>query len=333
VVILDATFRDGGYYTGWNFESDLVRDYLKAMSESKINAVEFGFRSPPGKEIGRFAKVTDFFIESDFEIPEFDYFGVMINSSEYDISSIKKMFCECRESPINLVRSATHFSKIDEAEILLRQLKWSGYTVCLNLMQAADKSYDEIKAAAEKVEKWGTVDVLYLADSLGGMNHDTVNYAFNALREGWSGPVGFHGHNNKSNALDNTLEAVDIGIDWVDSTMLGMGRGPGNTETEYLLYELNKRGFGEFNLEPIYELSLRYFHKLKEQYKWGPSLLYFLTAEYSIHPTYVQFMLSQNYDLVLVLKIINVLKEMESNSFKKELVEEIKNECCVDNSS
>ena len=73
------------------------------------------------------------------------------------------------------------------------------------------------------------------------MNHDSVNYSFKAIKEGWDGLTGFHGHNNKGTALDNSLEAIDIGVDWLDSTILGMGRGPGNTETEYLLHELNKR--------------------------------------------------------------------------------------------
>jgi 4-hydroxy 2-oxovalerate aldolase len=152
------------------------------------------------------------------------------------------------------------------------------------------------------------------------MDHDTVNYAFKAIREGWDGPVGFHGHNNKGQALDNTLEAVDIGVDWIDSTMMGMGRGPGNTETEYLLNELNKRNF-EFELDPVYELAMQYFYEMKDKYKWGPSLPYYLSAEYNIHPTYVQTILSK-YAYQTALKAINYLKDRESNSFNNELLKE-----------
>ncbi len=318
MIALDATLRDGGYYNNWDFEISLANEYLKAMENSKINAIELGFRSPAKKEGGRFAKVTDFFIEDDLYIPEVKYLGVMINSAEYDCDLVRKMFCDCIYSPINLVRSATHFSKVDDVETILEYLKLLEYTVCLNLMQAADKSYEEIRSVAEKVQSWGTVDVLYLADSLGGMNHDTVNYAFKAIKEGWKGLTGFHGHNNKGQALNNTLEAIDIGVDWVDSTMLGMGRGAGNAETEYLLNELNKRNF-EFEVEPVYELAMDYFYSLKMKYEWGPSLPYYLAAEYNIHPTYIQKILSRKYPLGVALKAINYLKDVESNSFNDTL--------------
>lgn len=320
MIALDATLRDGGYYNNWNFDIYLANEYLKAMEKSKINAIELGFRSPPGKEVGRFAKVTDYCIEDELYTPKVEYLGVMINSAEYNADLVRKMFCRCSDSPINLVRVAAHFSKLDEVREILIQLKWSGYTVCLNLMQAADKSYDEIRSVAEKVEGWGTVDVLYLADSLGGMNHDTVNYAFKAIKEGWNGLTGFHGHNNKGQALANTLEAIDIGVDWVDSTMLGMGRGAGNTETEYLLTELNKRNF-EFEVDPVYEVAMNYLYELKENYNWGPSLPYYLAAEYSIHPTYIQTML-EKYRLPMVLRAINYLRDKESNSFNNGLMME-----------
>ncbi len=318
MVVLDCTFRDGGYNNNWDFDISLANIYLETMEQAKVDAVEIGFRSSPKKDVGRFAKVTDYFIEDNLHIPKIEYFGVMINSGEYDYHLVKKLFCYADESPINLVRSATHFHKLDEAEIVLKQLKSMGYTVTLNLMQAADKSYDEIRDAAKKISEWKCVDILYLADSFGGMNHDTVNYAFKALREGWNGLFGFHGHNNKGQALNNTLEAIDIGVEWVDSTILGMGRGPGNTETEYLLNELNKRNF-EFELESVYELAMGDFHLLKEKYNWGPSLPYYLSAEYNIHPTYVQELLN-NYSKDIVLKAINYLKDKKCKSFDKQLL-------------
>lgn len=320
MIALDATFRDGGYYNGWDFPIELANEYLAIMEKSKINAVEIGFRSSPKKDVGTFAKVTDFFIEDNLYIPKIDYFGVMINGAEYDFNLTKKMFRYCDESPINLVRCAVHFTKVDEVKKSLEHIKFLGYTVGINLMQAADKSYDEIRDVAKLIKSWGCVDVLYIADSLGGMNHDTVDYAFQAVREEWDGLMGFHGHNNKGQALDNTLEAVDIGVEWIDSTMMGMGRGPGNTETEYLLNELNKRNF-EFDVDLIYELSMKHFYDLKSLYNWGPSLPYYLAAEYNIHPTYIQKMLSL-YSVQRTFKAIIYLRDKESNTFNDDLMKE-----------
>ena len=41
--ILDCTLRDGGYYTDWNFTSDLVETYLKTVSKLPISIIELGY--------------------------------------------------------------------------------------------------------------------------------------------------------------------------------------------------------------------------------------------------------------------------------------------------
>ena len=44
VKILDCTLRDGGYYNNWEFEKDLINEYLKVMQLIKVDYVEIGFR-------------------------------------------------------------------------------------------------------------------------------------------------------------------------------------------------------------------------------------------------------------------------------------------------
>jgi len=323
MIVCDATLRDGGYYPNWEFDLKLANKYLHVMEKAKVNAIEVGFRSPLNKKVGPFAKATDTFINDNLYIPDVEYFGVMVNAAAMNSEQIKILFTYEDKSPINLVRMAIHFKDIVIGEQICKDLKNLGYFVTCNLMQAADKSYDEIVKAAEKVRHWNSVDVLYLADSLGGMNQDDIDYSYRAISEGWGGLTGYHGHNNKSQALDNSLEAIDMGVDWVDGTVLGMGRGPGNTETEYLLTELNKRGFGGFELEPVYELALTEFLPLKNKYKWGPSLLYYLSAEQNIHPTFVQTMLTRGYSEVVVLNALFYLKTRDARFFNKNLLEEV----------
>ena len=43
-----------------------------------------------------------------------------------------------------------------------------------------------------------------------------------------------------SRAAINTNVAVTNGVDLVDGTITGMGRGPGNSKTEYLVIEYEK---------------------------------------------------------------------------------------------
>ena len=40
--------------------------------------------------------------------------------------------------------------------------------------------------------------------------------------------------------MENSMIALNNGVNWIDSTVLGMGRGPGNVKTENLILELEK---------------------------------------------------------------------------------------------
>ena len=97
-------------------------------------------------------------------------------------------------------------------------------------------------------------------------------------------------------------------VTWIDSTVTGMGRGPGNAKTESLILEVNNYQKIYFDLLPILKIIDKYFEKMKAFYKWGTNPFYHLAGKYSIHPTYIQEMLSQKIDDSKILKIINQLK-------------------------
>ena len=53
--LLDATLRDGGYYTNWDFETEVVAAYIQAMDALPIDYLELGYRNKPSKEyLGKF---------------------------------------------------------------------------------------------------------------------------------------------------------------------------------------------------------------------------------------------------------------------------------------
>ena len=44
-MILDCTLRDGGYYTNWNFDTQMVRDLVQALDLSGVGVMEMGYKS------------------------------------------------------------------------------------------------------------------------------------------------------------------------------------------------------------------------------------------------------------------------------------------------
>ena len=153
------------------------------------------------------------------------------------------------------------------------------------------------------------------------MSNNDVVKVVSALKAEWTGELGFHSHNNKGLAVSNSLTAIDNGVTWIDSTILGMGRGAGNAQTEYLLLELSDKYQMDYYPEALFELVLSDFTMLHNKYRWGASLLYSLAAMNSIHPTYIQKMLSDDcYSNREVLQAIDFMSTVDSSHYKEDLL-------------
>ena len=128
-------------------------------------------------------------------------------------------------------------------------------------------------------------DIFYIADSLGCLNPKKTKDLITEIKKIWNKDIGIHAHDNLGLTLKNSITAVKAGATWVDSTVLGMGRGPGNTKTEEVLNELKIANKNKIRLKKVIS---NYFRKLKKRYKWGKSIFYNISAKYKIHPTFVQ---------------------------------------------
>ena len=68
--LLDCTLRDGGYYNAWDFDLELISDYLQAMANLPADYIELGFRSLNNNGFkGGCAYTSDSFIRQ-FNIPD-----------------------------------------------------------------------------------------------------------------------------------------------------------------------------------------------------------------------------------------------------------------------
>ena len=314
ITFLDCTLRDGGYYNAWDFSPNLIEQYLAAMQASGVDVVELGFRTLKNEGFqGPCAFTTDDFIQS-LQIPKGLTIGVMVNGSELvgevpQVEALQWLFPNAaKDSPVDLVRIACHVHEFEKALLAVNWLKERGYRVGFNLMQVADRTAEEVKALA-RLAKAYPIDALNFADSMGSMNPDQTAQIIRWFRAEWSGPMGIHTHDNIGLALASTLRALDEGVTWVDSTVTGMGRGPGNARTEELAIEIAQRRGTAANMVPLMQLLREHFKPMQAQYGWGTNPYYYLAGKYGIHPTYIQEMLNDSrYDEEDVLAVIDHLR-------------------------
>lgn len=328
--ILDCTLRDGGYYNNWDFDSVLVQNYLSAIAKSGVHYVELGLRQlKSDRYLGPHAFTTFQYLER-LNLPKGPVYGVMIDAKtilscdEKIELSLNKLFKDCADEKIDLVRVAAHFHEVPECFEIVRILKNKGYMVGLNIMQASLKASYDLEILTKQVEEWNTVDVLYFADSLGSMMGPDMERVYNAIRSSWSGDIGFHAHNNMGQGVDNANIAVSLGCKWIDGTVTGMGRGAGNAETEYL-FEQEAFNYLKTDKKEIDSLVVKYFDPLKIKYGWGPSIPYLRAAQYGIHPTYIQDLCSSKVaDKGQLMKIIFDLGKIEKpHIYSKKILSDV----------
>ena len=327
INLLDCTLRDGGYYNNWDFKIELVNEYLKSIAKSGLSYVEIGFRSFERDNYrGACAYTKEEFL-NELKIPNSLKIVVMVNLSEiinYNKSNLientKKLFKSKKNSKVHMVRIASHFNELSKVKPIIKTLNKLGYKVGLNLMQISEKNNDEILSVDKFIDK-KYLDILYFADSMGSLDTNDISKIISLIRTFWKKDIGIHAHDNMSRAIINSKIAVENGVTWVDSTVTGMGRGPGNAQTEYSILEFKNFLKKKINVLPLISLKNKYFDDMKKKYKWGTNIYYFLSGLNRIHPTFIQRMLEDvRFKEEDILSTINNLRSLKATNFKKELL-------------
>ncbi|WP_236725451.1 hypothetical protein [Amycolatopsis orientalis] len=294
LTIVDCTLRDGGYHTNWEFGRSLVEEYLAVCPRLGIDVVELGYVRFTANRAGPYGQLPKGLTANLRTALPTDHrlrFAAMVDAEDFACVPGAEAGRRLAEKlatgalPVDVVRIAVRYDKMAAVAEAVAAVRDAGFRVCLNLMQIDLASTREVVQCLAATRDMGSLEALYLADSLGSLTPARTIELVSAFCAGQAAPVGIHAHDNQGLALHNTQVAIETGARWVDGTVHGMGRGAGNTRTEQLLVLL---GSGPDELQPLLDLIVRHFHPLMEDYRWGASGLYVLAGLHRIHPTYVQ---------------------------------------------
>lgn len=312
--ILDCTLRDGGYYTNWDFEPELVQAYLSIVNTLPIDYIELGYRQPAkGEYMGEYAYLPLSTIMQCKQHASDKKLAVMLNLKDVDEQSASALVVPLAQH-VALIRLATAPTDIEKAARVAAAIKQYGLKVSINVMYMS--TWSDIPEFWLNLPKLnGVADVFCMVDSYGAVYPNEMKSIVSRVKQQLPMPIGFHGHDNLSLAFANTLAAIDAGCEIVDATVMGMGRGAGNLKTELLLTYLAKSDKG-INLNKVVDLRSM-FESLHAEYHWGTNLPYMISGVNSLPQKEIMAMLSQRrYSVAsIVRKLQNRLKKQNGQPY------------------
>lgn len=285
IKVVDCTMRDGGLVNNFGFSDEFVKALYQANIKAGVDYMEFGYKASreifDEKEFGKwkFSKEEDIRAivgDNDTNLK----ISVMADAGRTDY---KNDILPKSESVIDMIRVATYIHQIPTAIHMIEDAKDKGYEVTVNVM-AASKIPDESLNDGLWLLARSNVDVIYLVDSFGSFYPEQISRLTAKYQELAGGKeVGFHGHNNQQLAFANTIEACRLGVNYLDASVSGMGRGSGNCHMEALLSFLRNPSYQLF---PILKFVEEHMVQLrKEGWQWGYDIPYLLTGVLNSHPS------------------------------------------------
>lgn len=319
--ILDCTIRDGGYLNEWQFDEKMVKDLYRNVSKTGVDIVELGFRNIPKKGMGLMYSIPEAWITDLRKNSSGVKIALMIDYGKADVDAIP----QAQESLVSMYRVACHKDKVIETIEVCEKLNGKGYMTSIQLMGIVGYQDKEITGIIKPLAD-SSIDYVYFADSYGSLFPGDVKKYIEKLRA-TNKKIGFHSHNGLQLAFANTLEAIHSGVNIVDATLYGMGRGAGNLPLEVLVLYLEKTlKNNKYNAMPLLDLIDRYFISMHQKLKWGYSLPYMLSGIFEVHPSYAKTLIDYHeYNMDDMVKVLDVVKEMNPVGYDKKIIDNVIN--------
>ena len=286
IKVVDATLRDGGLVNDFYFTDEFVKKLYLTNIKAGVDYMEFGYKA--NKELFDVNKFGKWKFCDDEDIRAI----VGENNTDLKIAvmadvgrcNYKEDIRPKSESPVDLVRIATYIHTIPQAIDMIEDAAAKGYETTVNIMAISQAQEGDIAVALDMLGQT-PVNAFYIVDSYGSIYPEEMTRVADMYLEAankYGKKVGIHAHNNQQLAFANTIECCGCGVDYLDATYSGMGRGAGNCYIESLIGFLHNP---KYNLYPVIQFIENYINPLKEEgVTWGYDMQYLFTGLLNIHP-------------------------------------------------
>lgn len=282
IKVIDCSVRDGGLMNKWQFDDAFVRKVYTSLSEAGIDYMEIGYLSSESAFSRNVVGPWKFCAEPDIRRIIGDSEKKIKLSAMADIGRIAYDDIPMRsESSLDMIRVACYAHQVDAAISLAHHCIDKGFETTINLMAVSTVGIRELDEALDDLSK-SKVPVIYVVDSFGTFYSEDIDVLAKKYMSRLPGKtIGIHCHNNQQLAFANTIAAIIAGINYLDATLYGIGRGAGNCPLELLISFLKNP---KFKVRPIIDAIEAEILPWREKIDWGYFIPYMITGVLNQHP-------------------------------------------------
>ena len=325
IKLMDSSLRDGGNVNNWEFGKKTISGIIKNLIEAKIDIIELGYLRDVqySENITLYNTVSEAIHNVPLDKGNSE-FSLMVQEDKWDWSKLEDCTGEIKH-----IRVSFHKTDIEEGLNLCLLVKAKGY-IChcnpINIMGYNDAELLELIGRINGVSP----EYFTIVDTFGSMKIDDLKRIDALLQNNLKSEIKIATHLHENLGLAYSLAQEFIGYFenkrdlFVDSSLLGIGRVPGNLCQELMVaYMINEKR-ATYEINPIYDAIDDFVAKIKKKHPWGYALPYALSATYNLHRTYAEYLVEKGKLKTRdICAILNSIIPSERVIFNQKYIEDL----------
>lgn len=327
IRVLDVTLRDGGCVNDFNFGEVYIEKIITALEASGVDIIELGYIDDvKGSETGRTKYIDEQVITKHVlkhKRPDTSYV-VMMDYGTFDVNKLQPRTVDS----IDGIRIAFHKKNMKDIVRVAKIIKEKGYDYYLQPMITLRYSdYELLDLITLVNNELSDASAFYIVDSFGEMRLNDMERIMNLVDHNLNPVItlGFHSHNNLQMSYSNSVALLQFPTTRniiLDSSIMGMGKGAGNLNTELLLEHLSKFYGKNYKISPLLEVIDKVINQIHSEFYWGYAVEYYLSAINHCSPSYASHFYNKHMlPIDQVNELLSMIEEEKKVSFDKNYAE------------
>ena len=329
IKVLDVTLRDGGCVNDFNFGQVNMEKILKAQEASGVEVIEMGYIDENKGSLSGRTQYKNEQVISDCLLKHKKKgvtYVCMMDYGKFNVDNLQPR----KSNNIDGIRVAFHKKNSKDVISVAKKIMEKGYEVFIQPMITLRYSDEELLELIHSVNKeLPNASGFYIVDSFGEMRPNDMSRMLNLVDHNLipSMTLGFHSHNNLQMSYSNACALLQFPTNrelQLDSSIMGMGKGAGNLNTELLLEHLNLYYGKNYNVAPLLEVIDKVINQIHSEFYWGYAPEYYLSSANHCTPTYAGYFYNKHMlPIDEVAKLLSMIAEEKKISFDKEYAENL----------